>query len=497
MSSSKKKMISLFKTVETYHKSKKDFKLSPNLPDYQIMYQGFDWSKAESELSWFPDHKLNAAHCAIDRHAEDRFKNKIALYWEGESGETKEFTFWQLRDLSNQFANVLKKHGVERGDRVFVFLPRIPELYYCYLGILKTGAIAGSLFQAFGPAGLLDRLQNSAAKVVVTNNEMKKRVYQVKKDLPHLEKIIVVDGKANGSLEVDFPKEMATAARDFEVAKMDPEEPAFMLYTSGTTGKPKGVVHAHYAILQEHLTTKWVLDLHESDMYWCTADPGWVTGVAYEILGCWSHGASSIVFEGGFDPARWYEIIQKYKVTMWYTAPTAVRMLKRAGDEIIKKYDLSSLRFLCSVGEPLNPEVIRWGLKVYGLPFHDNWWQTECGAIMIANYASLDIRLGSMGKPIPGVVVGIVDDKGNELGPGKQGSLAARPGWPAMMRKIWRRPEKYSSYFIKNAKGIEWYISGDLAVKDEDGYYWFLGRDDDVIKTAGERVGPFKSKVFW
>lgn len=471
--------------IETIKKKK--FVLEPNLKDYNKTYKSFDWKEARKELSFFEGGKFNAAYNAIDRHAESWRKNKVALYWEGENGETKEYSFLQLSLLSNQFANVLKKLKINRGDRVFIFLPRIPELYISFLGILKTGAIAGTLFQAFGPSGLLDRLSNSEAKIVVTTSELKERIYKIKKDLPHLEKIIVVDAKPEKPGEIDFQEEMSKASEDFKAAKLDPDTPAFMLYTSGTTGKPKGVVHKHLAVLQEYATAKWVLDIHDEDILWCTADPGWVTGIGYTILGVWSLGASEVVFDGRFDPALWYQILEKYKVNIWYTAPTAIRMLMKSGKDLVKKYDLSSLRHLASVGEPLNPGPIRWGKKVFGLPFHDNWWQTETGGICIANYPCLDIKLGSMGKPIPGVFATIVDDKGKELKVGQIGNLALKPGWPSMMKEIWRRKAKYRSYFVG-----KWYISGDLAYKDKDGYFWFIGRADDVIKTAGERVGPFE-----
>lgn len=274
---------------------------------------------------------------------------------------------------------------------------------------------------------------------------------------------------------------------------MEPEESAFMLYTSGTTGKPKGVVHTHRAILLEHMTAKWVLDLREEDVFWCTADPGWVTGIGYGILGNWSNGASTLVYEGRFDPQKWYQLIEDYQVNVWYTAPTAIRMLAAKNSNLVKKFNLSSLRHLSSVGEPLNPEAIWWGIKAFGLPFHDNWWQTETGGILIANYPSLPIKPGSMGKPIPGIVAEIVNDKGEKLAVGKIGNLAIKPPWPSMMKTIWRRPKKYQSYFIKGVKQrIEWYITGDLAYKDKGGYFWFVGRADDVIKTSGERVGPFE-----
>jgi len=260
-----------------------------------------------------------------------------------------------------------------------------------------------------------------------------------------------------------------------------------MLYTSGTTGKPKGVIHRHYAILQEYITAKWVLDLKEEDVYWCTADPGWVTGIAYGILGAWANGASAIVFDGRFDTDVWYKIIEDYKVSVWYTAPTAVRMLMAKGTEVVRKYNLSSLRHLASVGEPLNPEAIMWGLKAFNLPFHDNWWQTELGAICISNYPCMNIKPGSMGKPIPGVTAAIIDEDGKEMDFGKEGNIALKPNFPSLMKGIWKRHQKYESYFENG-----WYISGDRGWQDKDGYFWFVGRADDVIKTSGERVGPFE-----
>ncbi len=413
------------------------------------------------------------------------------MYYEGDAGNKEQYTFTQISELSSKFANVLASHGVKRGDRVFLFLPRIPELFISFLGILKTGAIAGTLFSAFQEQALLDRLENSEAKVLITNTALFARVQKVWKDLPHLEKVIIVERDAKelpkSKKIIYFHKELETASRDFNVRLMHPDEPAFMLYTSGTTGKPKGVVHQHLAIVQEYITAKWVLDLKDDDVYWCTADPGWVTGIAYEILGSWANGAATVVFDGRFSSERWYKIIEDYKVSVWYTAPTAVRMLMSDGIDLVKKFDLSSLRHLASVGEPLNPEAIIWGMKAFGLPFHDTWWQTELGAIAIANYISLPIKPGSMGKPFPGITAAIVDDKGKELPIGKEGNLALKPNFPSLMEKIWRRPKKYKSYFTKG-----WYISGDHGMQDKDGYFWFIGRADDVIKTSGERVGPFE-----
>lgn len=456
------------------------FHLPPNLPNYDEVYRTFKWADASSEIVWFPGNRLNAAYNAVDRHLTTQRKNKVALYWEGEGGKKKKFTFAELAELSNRFANLLKDLDVKRGDRVFFFLPRVPELYFGFLGAIKTGAIAGTFFAAFGPQALLDRLQNSGAKILVTDSKLKKRIGKIKKDLPKLRKIIEIDSDF-------FRKSLLSKPQRFRIAEMKATDPAFMLYTSGTTGKPKGVVHTHQAILYEHLTAKWVLDIHEEDIYWCTADPGWVTGIAYEILGTWSSGASTVVYEGRFDPEKWYRIIEDYRVSVWYTAPTAIRMLAAAGADFVKKYDLSSLRHLCSVGEPLNPEAVLWSQKAFGRPFHDNYWQTETGGIVVANYPSMPIKPGSMGKPVPGVEAAIVNDQSLKLEDNKTGNLALKPGWPSQMKTIWRRPKKYQSYFVEG-----WYITGDLAYRDKDGYFWFVGRNDDVIKTAGERVGPFE-----
>ena len=436
---------------------------------------------------FFKDGKLNAAYNAVDRHVKTWRKNKVALYWESDN-DSKKFTFSELSMLSNKFANVLKDLGVKKGDRVFILLPRIPPLYISFLGILKVGAIAGTMFSAFGPSGIKDRLADSTAKVLITDPELKKRVDEIRFELPSLETIIVVgDNVPKEKGVVSYDEEMRKASRNFDIEHTDPEDFSFMLYTSGTTGKSKGIVHAHYSILQQHITAKWVLDLHEEDVMWCTADPGWVTGIAYGILGSWSNGASLVVYDGRFDPAKWYSILEKYNVSIWYSAPTAIRMLMAAGNDILKKYDLSSLRYLCSVGEPLNPEAVKWSVEELGLPFHDNYWQTETGSIMVANYPAVPIKPGSMGRPIPGVKVAIVDDTGKELPVGKEGNLVIQPGWPSMMRQIWQNKEKYDSYF----KG-KWYYTGDRSSMDKDGYIWFVGRADDVIKTAGERVGPFE-----
>lgn len=457
----------------------KYLKKSPNLDSYEKVIKNFSYEKYTDGLVWFDHDKINAAYNAITKNALHERKNKIALYWEGDNEEKAKYTFLEVEEISNQIANYLKSLGVQRGDRVFIFLPRVPELYFSFIAILKIGAVAGTLFSAFGPQALYDRLSQSAAKILITNSELAKRVAKVKKDLPHLERILLIDK--------GFNHEISLQSKNFKVAQTHADDNAFMLYTSGTTGKPKGIVHRHKAIIHEYLTAKWVLDITDEDVYWCTADPGWVTGIAYEILGSWANGASMVVYSGRFSPEKWYQIIEDYEVNIWYTAPTAIRMLAAAGTKLTKQYNLSSLRHLASVGEPLNPEPIYWGLKAFKLPFHDNYWQTETGGIVIANYPCLPIKPGSMGKPFPGIKAHIVDDHGNELKNNQIGNLALEPNWPSLMKEVWRRPKKYQSYFTKGL-----YFTGDLAYRDNDGYYWFVGRADDVIKTAGERIGPFE-----
>ena len=457
-----------------------------NLQDYEATYGNFDWKDVEKTFTWSETGNVNMAYEAIDRHAESDRKNKVALYFSDPTRDEK-YTYSEMKAMSNKAGNVLKKVNVEKGDRVFIFMPRSPELYFILLGTLKLGAIAGPLFEAFMEGAVRDRLEDSEAKVLVTTPELLERVPV--DELPNLESVVLVgENIEEEGPYIDFYKHFESAEKKLKIEWVDREDGMILHYTSGSTGKPKGVLHVHNAMVQHYQTAKWVLDLKEDDVYWCTADPGWVTGTSYGIFAPWLAGTSNVIRGGRFSPEDWYGTIEKYEVTVWYSAPTAFRMLMGAGDEIVKKYDLSSLRHVLSVGEPLNPEVIKWGNQVLDLRIHDNWWMTETGAQLISNYPSMEIKPGSMGKPIPGVHAAIVDDQGNELPPNRMGNLAIKKGWPSMMRAIWNRPEKYESYFLKG----DWYVSGDSAYKDEDGYFWFQGRVDDVIMTSGERVGPFE-----
>jgi acetyl-CoA synthetase len=458
-----------------------------NLHDYQEVYENFDWKETEKQFTWQQTGLVNLAYEAIDRHAKNDRKNKIALYYRDDSRNEK-YTFKEMKELSNKAGNVLKAFGnVKKGDRVFIFMPRSPELYFAVIGAIKLGAIVGPLFEAFMEGAVKDRLQDSEASVLVTTPELLDRVPV--DELPALKHIFVVGQNIHEQgIIVDYLGKFAEAGRDLEIEWVEKSDGLILHYTSGSTGTPKGVLHVHEAMVQHYQTAKWVLDLKEDDVYWCTADPGWVTGTSYGIFGPWLTGTSNLIVGGRFSPETWYKMIEEFDVTVWYSAPTAFRMLMGAGDEIVKKFDLTSLRHIVSVGEPLNPEVVKWGLKVFNHRIHDTWWMTETGAQLICNYPSMPIKPGSMGKPIPGVIAAIVDDRGNELPPFRMGNLAIKRGWPSMMHTIWNNSAKYESYFISN----DWYVSGDSAYMDYDGYFWFQGRIDDVIMTSGERVGPFE-----
>ncbi|MBU8597664.1 acetate--CoA ligase [Shouchella clausii] len=457
-----------------------------NLKNYEEAVQNFDWEDVRKTFSWHKTGKVNLAYEAIDYHAENGKGEQVALYY-SDARRDESYTFAEMKTFSNKAANVLKEANVEKGDRVFIFMPRTPELYFTLLGAIKIGAIVGPLFEAFMEGAVRDRLEDSGAKVLVTTPTLLERVPF--DDLPDLETVLVADEtyEDNGSF-LQLNKRLQAAPSDFAIEWVDREDGLILHYTSGSTGKPKGVLHVHEAMVQHYHTAKVVLDLQQDDIYWCTADPGWVTGTSYGIFAPWLAGVTNVVRGGRFSPTDWYETIQRYKVTVWYSAPTAFRMLMSAGDELVKQYDLSSLRHVLSVGEPLNPEVVRWGVKVFDKRIHDTWWMTETGAQMICNYPAMEIRPGSMGKPIPGVEAAIIDDRGNELPPNRMGNLAIKKGWPAMMRAIWNNEAKYQSYFELDG----WYVSGDSAYMDDDGYFWFQGRIDDVIMTAGERVGPFE-----
>lgn len=459
---------------------------SSNLGNYEQAKSDFKWENVEKNFSWYETGKVNAAYEAIDRHAESSRKDKVALYYSDNSRNEK-YTYAEMKSKSNQFGNILRKYGVGKGDRVFIFMPRTPELYFALIGAIKIGAIVGPLFEAFMETAVKDRLEDSGATAIITTPSQLPRVPV--NDLPELKHVILVGEDLNlEDGQIDFYKEMNEASEELDIEWVDREDGMLIHYTSGSTGRPKGVFHVHNAMIQHLYTGQIVLDLQEDDVYWCTADPGWVTGTSYGIFAPWLNGATNVVRGGRFSPQDWYGTIERYKISVWYSAPTAFRMLMGAGEEVVSQSNLSSLRHVLSVGEPLNPEVVRWGMKVYNHRIHDTWWMTETGGQLICNYPSMDIKPGSMGKPIPGVEAAIIDDAGNLLPPLRMGNLAIKTPWPSMMRKVWNNPAKYEEYF----RIPGWYISGDSAYQDEEGYFWFQGRIDDVINTAGERVGPFE-----
>jgi acetyl-CoA synthetase len=482
---------------QTITKSERDWRVAPNLQDYEQARKEFSWVAARCELDGLPDGLgLNVAHEAVDRHANSPLRDHLAIRCIGKKGEIQDFTYARLQRLTNRFANILKRLGVSKGERVFVLAGRIPELYIAALGTLKNRSVFCPLFSAFGPDPLRARMSIGQAKVLVTTRSLyERKVKSLRPSLPSLEHVILIgDGHEPAGVHdaSDYRRMMDEASDQFSIEATDPEDIALLHFTSGTTGAPKGAIHVHEAVVAHHITGRLALDLHKEDIFWCTADPGWVTGTSYGIIAPLTNGVTSIIDEADFDAERWYSILQNQRVTVWYTAPTAIRMMMKAGAELVRKYDVAALRFLASVGEPLNPEAVVWGRKAFGLPFHDNWWQTETGGIMIANSAAMNIKPGSMGRPLPGIEAAIVrkteDGSVEEITePDLQGELALRRGWPSMFRGYWNEPERYEKCF---AGGF--YLTGDLAKRDRDGYFWFVGRKDDVIKTSGHLIGPFE-----
>jgi acetyl-CoA synthetase len=471
--------------------------VTPNLLDYEGTCARFSWADARRELDGLPGGRgLNIAHEAVDRHAAGPRAGQVALRWLGRDGQVRELTYRELATLTNRFANVLAGLGVEQGDRVYALAGRVPGLYVAALGTLKHRAVFCPLFSAFGPEPIRARLAIGGARVLVTTAALyERKVAPLRAALPDLEHVLLLDEESAPTAVPgtrDLRGLLAAASERYAIGPTDPEDPALLHFTSGTTGTPKGALHVHDAVVAHHVTGRFALDLHPGDRYWCTADPGWVTGTSYGIIAPLTNGVTSIVDEADFDAQRWYRVLADERVSVWYTAPTAIRMLMKAGTGLARSRRFPALRFLASVGEPLNPEAVVWGQEAFGLPFHDNWWQTETGGIMIANFAALEIRPGSMGRPLPGIEAAIVRktaDGAVEVvqEPDREGELALRPGWPSMFRGYWRDPARYRQCFAGG-----WYLTGDLARRDRDGYFWFVGRADDVIKSSGHLIGPFE-----
>ena len=479
----------------------KDPSVAANLTDYGEERRRFSYAEVRAGFEGLAGGALNIAHEAVDRHGRGERRDEVAIRWLGAKGERRDLTYGDLTEDTARFAWVLEHLGLERGERVFLLLGRVPELYIAALGALKRGAVVAPLFSAFGPEPVRQRIEMGTGRVLVTTPKLyAKKVAEVRDRLPSLAHVLLVGEGADAYDDPgihDLAKLMSQAPVEYETVPTDPEDLALLHFTSGTTGMPKGAMHVHAAITHHLASARYALDLTPEDVFWCTADPGWVTGTSYGIVAPLLLGATMIVDEAEFDAQRWYRILEEQRVTVWYTAPTAVRMLMKLGREPLQGRDLSALRFAGSVGEPLNPEAVVWGADVLGLPFHDNWWQTETGGIMIANYAAETIKPGSMGRPLPGVEAAIAhretDDDGNTLtfvieeATDVEGELVLRAGWPSMFRGYLDQPERYAKAFHDG-----WYITGDLARRDADGYFWFVGRADDVIKAAGHLIGPFE-----
>lgn len=463
-----------------------------HIGSYDERVKNFSWSIAEKELEYSPGDLINIGWYCSDRICQQGKGENKALIWEGHTDNEKTYTFNDIRIASNTIAAFLREKGIKEEDRVCLFMDKIPELYISFLSVLKLGAIAQPLFSAFGQESLHVRLDNAEAKAIITQRKHVSKVRKILDKMPYLQHIIIVDHDGKKPLkdrEIAFSLEQAEPVEDFEIFPTKAESPSVLHYTSGTTGPPKGVKHVHYSLISQYLTAKWVLDLRDDDIYWCTADPGWVTGTSYGIIGPWSLGITQCVLDKGFSAEAWYAFIEKHKVTVWYSAPTAIRSLMKAGDELVKKHNLSSLRHLASVGEPLNAEAVIWSEKVFEKPFLDTYWQTETGSMMLTNFPEMKVKPGSMGKPFPGITAIVIDPQTKKPfeESGKVGLIAFKPGWPAMMRTYWQNEEAFKSKFIN-----DWYIPGDRASIDKDGYFWFVGRDDDVINTGGHLVSPFE-----
>ncbi|MFZ5643023.1 MAG: acetate--CoA ligase [Bacillota bacterium] len=453
-----------------------------NFKDYIDTYSTFSWDSVEKKIGWEKGGRVNIAYSCIDRHVHNGKGDRTALICHEDSGK-KIYTYKDMERLTNKFANALKALGIRKGDRVALLLPSSFHFYISFLGVVKAGAIAVPLHCKYMTDSVTGFLLDSEPSLVITNSLLRQRICDSK--VLSVRNVIVTDDHQS---KCCWEKLVDVADDTPATVWMNREDPMLLLYTSGSTGSPKGVLHVHEGALQYYQTGRWVMDLKKEDVYWCTADPGWVTGISYGVWAPFLNGVTMIVYYGPFDAGIWYSILEKYRVTVWYTTPSFLRMLMLTGGIEPRKYSLKSLRKILSVGEPLNPIINRWSQNTFGQQVYDSWWMTETGGLMIANFSCLPLKPGSMGKPVPGIHPAIINEHGLELPPLEMGQLAIRTGWPAMMRGIWKDRDKYNEYF----RVPPWYLTGDLAYKDQDGYFWFQGRIDDVIKINSERVGPFE-----
>ncbi len=522
-------------TTEWYYPSEEVVK-NANVPDYEAVYKEAEqdveafWAKQADKLDWFKKWdqvldssnapfykwfvgaKTNIAYNALDRHIKTYRRNKLAIIWEGEPGDRREFSYWRTWRETNKFANVLKSLGVKKGDRVTIYMGRIPELVFAMLACAKIGAVHSVVYGGFSEQALADRIEDAQSKVLITCDgawlrgnivRLKDVVDEAVRRSPVVESVVVVK-RTGHEVNMEQGRDywyhdlmgLPIASPVCETTEMDAEDPLFILYTSGTTGKPKGILHTHggYQVYTS-TTLSWVFDIKDQDRWWCAADPGWITGHSYIVYAPLILGATGFIYEGAPNfpyPNRWWKMVEDYGITILYTAPTAIRGLMRFGDAWPNRHDLSSLRLLGSVGEPINPEAWRWFYKVIGkerCPIMDTWWQTETGGFMITPLPSVGLKPGSATRPFPGIKVDVVDDDGNPVPPGADGNLVIQRPWPSMARTIYGDPDRFVSQYWAKYQKQGWYLAGDSARKDEDGYIWVIGRNDDVIKVSGYRLG--------
>lgn len=442
-----------------------------NLSNYEKTYDSFTWEPYLAELK--QNKKINAAYLTVDKHIEDGYGEKIALhYLNGQIASA--YNFAEVKERIDHYVALLRRKGVKKGDRVFIFLPKNPACYFAILATIRIGAIAVPLFEGFMQEAVHQRIEDCQGQLLITDQQLAQRVDP--SQLSSLKEIIYQEEIDDLDLEGDPYVEW-----------VDPDDPMLIHYTSGSTGNPKGVVHAHRSFIHHFVSGNWVLDIKDTDVYWCTSHPGWVTGSVYGIFAPWLNRATIVIQSGRFDAAEWYKIIEQFKVNIWYSAPTAFRLLKAKGN-LYQAYDLSSLRHILSVGEPLNPEVIYWADHHLNLRIHDTWWMTETGGHLIVNLPSEKIKPGSMGRAFPGITIAVLAENGEELPSGEVGQLAIKTPWPGLMKTIWNNEAKHLQYFSYPG----WYVSGDLAYQDQEGYIFFQGRQDDMINSQGERIGPFE-----
>lgn len=470
----------------------------------------FEWDPPFAK--WFVDGKINASYNCLDRHLTDGRKDKIAILWEGEPGDERAITYEELHRLVVRFASVLKSRGYKAGDRSIIYMPMIPELPVAMLACARLGITHSVVFGGFSAEALKARIQDLGATVVITADggwrrgkevRLKPAVDEALTECPDVRDVIVYqrtgsDTAMKEGRDLWWHELDQTASDECPAVPLDAEHPLYVLYTSGTTGKPKGILHttAGY-LLQTHMTMKWVFDLKDNDVYWCSADIGWVTGHSYIVYGPLSAGATSIMYEGAPDTPkfdRWWSIIERYKATIFYTSPTAIRALIRQGEQWPNAHDLSSLRLLGSVGEPINPAAWEWYYRVIGkerCPIVDTWWQTETGSIMIAPMpGAVPLKPGSGTLPLPGVLAEVIDLEGNPVGAEQEGFLVIKRPWPSMIRTIWGDPQRYKDQYWSRVPGV--YFTGDAARRDADGYFWVLGRVDDVMNVSGHRLSTME-----